>query len=296
MIPRFSLVRPQSLEAAFDAFDLAGGDAAWYAGGTELLQVMKMGLAQFAVLIDLKGIAELGGIAEDPDGTLRIGATVTHRAIEDNRTVSRALPALVGLEHHLANIRVRNQGTLGGNLVFAEPHSDPATLLLACGASVELAGPGGRRSLLIDEFVLGPLYTAREPDEILTAIRVPAGRAGEGRAYDKVKFFERPAVSVGVRVRVDEGRISECAVTVGSLAEVPMLVAPAAASLIGAPAASAGSTGDELTGAITAAAAAVMTLDAEDDLNGSADYKRHLAGILLGRTVRAALAEATANA
>lgn len=296
MIPRFSLVRPRTLDAAFAAFDAAGGDAAWYAGGTELLQVMKMGLAQFGTLIDLKAIPELHGITQEPDGGLRIGATVTHRMIEDSPIVADTLPVLVDLEHHLANIRVRNQGTLGGNLAFAEPHSDPATLLLACGAVVELAAPGGARTLTIDEFVLGPLYTAREPDEVLTAVRIPARRAHEGRAYDKVKFFERPAVSVGVRLLVDGGRVRECVIAVGSLSDMPTIVGPAGAALVGLPVGAEQSDVTALDGAISTAARAVATLDAEDDLNGSADYKRHLAGVLLSRTVRSALTEATADA
>lgn len=291
MIPRFSLVRPETLPEAFDALDSAGGDAAWYAGGTELLQVMKMGLAEFGTLIDIKRIADLGGIAVEPDGSLRIGATVTHRQIEDSPVVAANLPGLAALEAHVANIRIRNQGTLGGNLAFAEPHSDPATYLLACAGRVELAGPGGRRELQIDEFILGPLYTAREPEEILTAIRVPARRAGEGRAYDKVKFFERPAVSIGVRLRVEGGTIVDCTIAVGSMTDIPMLVTEAGGMFIGVPA----NTRD-LEGPVAGAIGVMSRLDAVDDLNGSPDFKRHLAGVLLGQAARTALAEAITNA
>lgn len=291
MIPRFALARPRSLPDALAAYAATDGDAAWIAGGTELLQVMKMGFAQFGTLVDLKGLPELRGIEVEGDGTLRIGAGVTHREIERSDLVARELPGLVELEHHLANVRVRNAGTIGGNLAFAEPHSDPATFLLACGATVGLAGPGGSRTLTIDEFVLGPLFTAREPDEILVAVRVPARRPGEGRAYEKMKFFERPAASVGVRLRVAGGAIAEAVVAVGSVTEVPMLHAGAAAALTGAPADPA-QAGD----ALGAAAAALADLDASADLNGSADYKRHLAGVLLRRATAAALREASADA
>ena len=135
MVPRFSLVRPARLPDALAAFAAADGDAAYYAGGTELLQVMKMGFAQFGTLIDLKGLAELRGIEERPDGSLRIGAGVTHREIERSPVVGQRLPGLARLEQHVANVRVRNAGTIGGNLAFAEPHSDPATFLLACDAT-----------------------------------------------------------------------------------------------------------------------------------------------------------------
>jgi aerobic carbon-monoxide dehydrogenase medium subunit len=291
MIPRFSLARPRSLAEAFAVHAAADGEGAYVAGGTELLQVMKMGLAQFATLIDLKGLPELRGVALEPDGALRIGAATTHRELERDPLVRAHLPALAGLEAHLANVRVRNQGTLGGNLAFAEPHSDPATFLLACDARVELAGPGGRRELAIDEFVLGPLYTARDADEILVAIRVPATPAGAGRAYEKAKFFERPAVAVAVQLGVAGGAVTGARVAVGSITEVPILVPEAAAAYQGAPATETG-----LATAGAAAAAAFAGLDAVDDLNGAAGYKRHLAGVLLRRAALTASREAVGHA
>jgi carbon-monoxide dehydrogenase medium subunit len=291
MVPRFSLVRPESLEGAFAAYLDRDGDAAWYAGGTELLQVMKMGLAPVSTLIDLKGIPGLAGIALTDTGALRIGGTVTHRAIERSSIVARELPGLVRLERHLANVRVRNAGTLGGNLAFAEPHSDPATFLLACGATVDLVGPSGARTLGIEELVLGPFATAREPDEIMVAIEVPARRAGEGRAYAKIAFFERPAASVAVRLRVVDGAIGEAVVAVGSLTEIPVLVDAAAAALIGSLATEAG-----LTDALASAREALGGVEAIDDHNGAADYKLHLAGVLLGRAAHDALVEALADA
>ncbi|HET7030045.1 MAG TPA: FAD binding domain-containing protein [Candidatus Limnocylindrales bacterium] len=287
MIPRFALARPASLADAFAAFAATGGDGAYIAGGTELLQVMKMGFAQFGTLVDLKRIDELRGVAVEADGRLRIGAATTHREIERSPIVAAEIPGLVALERGVANGRVRSTGTLGGNLAFAEPHSDPATFLLACGGTVELAGPTGRREVSIGDFVVGPLATSREADEILTAIRIPPRAAGEGRAYEKVAFFERPAASVAVRVRVADGAIAEATVAVGSMTEAPEIVAGAGAALVGAAA-----DGDAVEPAAAAAAGAFDALDLIEDLNGSADYKRHLAGVLLAKAARAALAEA----
>jgi carbon-monoxide dehydrogenase medium subunit len=293
VIPRFALARPAGLAEALDAFDAADGDASWYAGGTELLQVMKMGLATYGTLIDIKRLPELQGIGVEPDGGLRIGGTVTHRDIERSEVVGRELPGLVALEGHIANVRVRNQGTLGGNLCFAEPHSDPATFLLACGARVRLEGRNGSRELAIDELVTGPLETARVDDELLTAVIVPAPVRGEGRGYEKAKFRERPAVSVGVRVHVVDGVIEAATVSLGSMVDFPMLVPGAAADLAGAPA-------DLAAGAFNEALARARThfesLDAIGDLDGSPDYKRHLAGVMLARAARAALSEAAARA
>lgn len=288
MIPRFSLTRARQLDEAFEAFAGGAGDAAYIAGGTELLQVMKMGFAQFSSLIDLKPIAELHGISA-PDGRLRIGAATSHRELERSAVVADRLPALVGLERRVANVRVRNQGTIGGNLAFAEPHSDPATLLLACDASLELAGPGGRRSLGVADFVLGPLSTARDPEEVLVAIDMPARGPGEGIAYDKIAFFERPAASVAVRLRVAGGRIDQATIAIGSIGEAPMVVPAASRALIGAGPA-------DLAEATAQAREGLGDLDATPDLNGSADYKRYLAGVLLGRTVEAGYREATFGA
>jgi carbon-monoxide dehydrogenase medium subunit len=291
MIPRFQLARPSTLAEAFAAFDAAGGDAAWYAGGTELLQVMKMGLARFGTLVDLKGLPELRGIAVEDGGALWIGAGTTHREIERSTVVRAEVPGLAELESHVANVRVRNQGTIGGNLCFAEPHSDPASFLLACDARVRLEGPGGRRELAMDAFLDSPFVTARDADEIVVAVVVPAARPGEGRAYEKAKFRERPAVSVAVRLRVEAGAIAEAHVAVGSMTDAPLLVPGAAAALVGA-AAQPGALGE----ALVAGAAAMASLDAVEDLDGSPDFKRHLAGVLLARAAQAALTEAAANA
>lgn len=288
MIPRFSLTRARQLDEAFAAFAAGDGEATYLAGGTELLQVMKMGLASFSTLIDLKGIAGLKGIAAN-DGLLRIGAAVTHREIERSPVVTAGIPALASLARGVANARVRNQGTLGGNLAFAEPHSDPATLLVACDATVELAGPAGVRQATVDGFVLGPLETDRAPEEVLVAVEVQRRRSGEGIAYQKLKFFERPAVSVGVRLTVTAGRVDGARVAVGSLSDRPLLLPEVAAALQGAGR-------DDLDAAVRRAQDPLGSIDAVADLNGSADYKRHLAGVLLGRAARAALEEAMTDA
>lgn len=290
MIPRFALSRPTSLDEALEAFAQGDGDVAYLAGGTELLQVMKMGFAQFGRLVDLKRIEELHGIVAT-DAGLRIGAATTHREIERSAVAGEAFPGLVVLERAVANGRVRSTGTLGGNLAFAEPHSDPATLLLACAASVELAGSGGRRQLSISEFIVGPLATSREPNEILTAIVIPARAPGEGRAYAKFAFFERPAASVAVRLSVRDGAINDAYVAVGSLTDVPTMVPDAGQALVGTAA-----TAGALPAAVAAARVAFDGLDIGADLNGSADYKRHLAGVLLASTTRDALAEAIVHA
>lgn len=291
MIPRFSLIRPRTMIEAFAAFAGTNGEGAWIAGGTELLQVMKMGLAQFATLIDVKAIPELHGITIDADGGLVIGAATTHRLVERSAAVREAAPGLATLAAAIANVRVRNTGTIGGNLAFAEPHSDPATFLVACDATVRLAGPGGERELPVADFVLGPLFTAREADELVLSVRVPAAGPGVGRAYEKFAFFERPAASVAVRLAVQDGRLAGSTVAVGSLSEIPTVVAAAGQAFDGVEA-----NPEALGSRLDAARDAFGELDVVADLNGSADYKRHLAGVLLGRAAQRALTEALAHA
>ncbi len=223
MIPRFQLHRPSDLD---EAITLLGelDDVACYAGGTELVQVMKMGFAHARHLVDLKRIPRLGEVVVESDGALRIGATVTHREIETSPVIGASLPVLVDLERQVANVRIRNVGTLGGNLCFAEPHSDPAALLLACEATVTLAGPAGsRRTLGLEEFLVDAFTTAREETEIMTAVNVPAQPSDARLAYRRFALTERPTVSVACRLRLTgEGTIVEPRLVVGSVGPRPV--------------------------------------------------------------------------
>jgi aerobic carbon-monoxide dehydrogenase medium subunit len=283
VIPRFRLERPATLEAALEAQARAPDDSAYLAGGTELLQVMKMGLMEVACLVDLKGLPGLAVIGSGPDGALEIGALATHREIERSALVATHLPELVALEHGVANPRVRATGTIGGNLAFAEPHSDPATFLVVCGALVELVGAAGSRTVPVDGFVTGPLTTVRAPGEILRAIRIPAAQPGEGRAYEKIAFYERPTTSVAVATTVRDGRVVRATVVVGSVTDVPTRLPAVATALAGV---ALTDLGDVMRGLRRDPP---DEIDAFGDHTGSADYKRHLTWELVARaTFRAA--------
>jgi aerobic carbon-monoxide dehydrogenase medium subunit len=282
----FFLHRPRVVEEASQLLEEFGDDAAVFCGGTELLLVMKMGLASFGHLIDIKAIPDLQGIRVETDGSLRIGAAVTHRDIERSPLIAGHLPSLAELEKHVANVRVRNSGSLGGNLCFAEPHSDPATLLIAANAVLHLSGPTGRRHVGLADFILGPLVTTREADEILVSISVPRVAPNTFLAYRKIAFRERPVASVAARISVDRGRIESAAIVIGSVGERPTVVIEAATQLEGSPVANAGA-------AISLAAdAAGAGSDPAADLNGSEDYQRHLVTVLTRRALDAAVAQA----
>jgi aerobic carbon-monoxide dehydrogenase medium subunit len=284
----FTLYRPETAEDACALLASLGEDAAPYAGGTELLLLMKLGLLRPPHLVDVKRIAGFRQIADGPRVT--IGATVTHREVERSALVRARCPLVASVARHVANVRVRNVGTVGGNLAFADPHSDLATLFLTLDATVELVSPRGRRELPLAEFVRGPWETARRPDELLASVRLSPWPAGAGAAYVKFGVHERPTLGVAValvldgaggRTRVVEGRIA-----IGCVSPRPMRVPAAEARLRGVAAAEL----DDVAGAVAETAAAGV--DPADDLHGSADYKREMVAVFLRRAMRVAAARA----
>jgi len=281
-LPPFTIHQPATLERASALLAELGDDAVVYAGGTELLLVMKLGLAEYGHLVDVKGVEELRRL-EAEDGTLVIGAGVTHRRIERSPLVRERWPALAAMERGVANLRVRAAGTLGGNLCFADPHSDPATFLLATGAEVELVGPSGRRRMAIDGFVRGPYTTAVEEAELMAAVRVPAAAPGTAVVHRKLAFNERPAATVTCLVRAEGGDVAEARVAVGSVGLVPARAPDAESELLGR--------ADDAAFARAGEAAAEAAQPVEDR-NGSVDYKRNLVRVL----VRRAAAEAVGRA
>jgi carbon-monoxide dehydrogenase medium subunit len=282
MLRRFEVHRAASIDEAIALRQRYGSDAALYAGGTELLMTMKMGVARWPHLIDVKPIPELGGI-EQAAGMLRIGAAVTHRTLERDPTVARIVPALARLERDVANVRVRAVGTIGGNLAFAEPHADPPALLFALGARAVLRGPGGTRALGIGELITGMYETAIAEDEILVAIEIPVPPADARAAYVKFQILERPSVGVAVVARVRDGRFDGApAVVVGAVDEVPRLVPTDDVS---------GASLGDRDAAERVAESARKAVDPVGDLAGAPDYKRHLVGVFARRAL-ARLAEA----
>jgi carbon-monoxide dehydrogenase medium subunit len=270
-LPPFDLHRPRSAAEARELLKRHGEDAAVICGGTELLLLMKLGFSSYGHLVDIKGIDELGGIRAE-NGTLVIGSTVTHCEIERSPLVLERLPALAAMERGVANIRVRNVGTLGGNLCFSDPHSDPATFLLALDAEVEL--DGGRMPL--SEFLIGPYETALEHGQLLHSVRIPVPPAGTGIAHRKLSFHERPAATVACAVRVVEGTVIEARIAVGSVGARPVRASEAEALLAGKPAGDGGTLAE-------AAALAAAASEAVEDANGSAEYKTELVRVLVER-------------
>ena len=270
MLPSdFELHRPATVEEAVGLRAELGDAAALYAGGTELLLAMKLGVLDYEHLIDVKRIDALRGLSRG-DGELRIGALVTHRELE----TLPELPALAELERHVANVRVRCAGTLAGNLAFAEPHADPPALLVALGARVVLTGVGGSRELPLEDFLVGAYETELGEDELIEAVIVPLGA---NAAYRKFQVLERPAVGVAAVGAVREGVFDGAPVVVVGAGDERPGRSPTA-----------GLDGMAVSeGLNILAAAASEAVEPVDDLSGTEEYKRHLTGVLAKRAVLA---------
>jgi carbon-monoxide dehydrogenase medium subunit len=281
---RFQIHQPKTVKEAAEMLAHYGENGRLYAGGTELLLAMKHDLLRYDHLVDVKPLPGLNTI-ETGNNSLSIGATVTHRAIEKSAAVREIVPVLAEMAHHVANVRVRATGTLGGNLCFAEPHSDPATLLLALEAHVHVQGRGEERILKMDEVITGAYETALAPDELLLAIDIPLASKTKRAAYLKFQIKERPTLGLALVLDLDgDGRsVSKARAVVGSVSAKPCRSHQADALLVGPR--------DKVEKQLADAAEALATAaDPVDDLEGSAEYKRHLIGVYLKRAFAKALA------
>src|SRR5499425_302563 len=274
---RFTIHQPKSHAEASQMLAQFGEKGRVYAGGTELLLAMKHDLLRYEHLVDVKTIPGLDRI-ETKNGSLFIGGTVTHRAIERSPAVKEKLPVLAEMETKVANVRVRATGTLGGNLCFAEPHSDPATLLLALESKAHVQGKTGTRALDIDRLIAGAYENSLAVDELLMGVEIPSLKKSQRAAYVKFQTHERPTLGIALVLDLDDSgqNITKARAVVGSVSAVPSRSDKADAALAGPR--------SQVEKQLNDAAAAVAdAADPADDLQGSAEYKRHLVGVFLKR-------------
>ena len=255
------------------------------AGGHSLIPLMKLRLASPAALVDIGRIEALKGISAG-DGGLSIGALTTHAEIAASDLVKEHAPLLAEAAALVGDPAVRNRGTIGGNVSHADPASDLPTVLTALGATFNVAGPSGERTIAASEFPTGLLENALEENEILTGVSVPS--APSGSAYVK---FPHPAsryavVGVAVILSVDGGTCSSASVVVGGVETMPTRAASVEAALAGS---------DLSDGALDAAAEAVagdFGGDPISDIFASAEYRKAMAAVYLRRALGAARSRA----
>ena len=281
MIPAaFDYLTPTSVDDALAALAQHGDDAKILAGGQSLLPVLRMRLNAPEVVIDLGRIESLRGIRDDGDA-LVIGAMTTHSDVGKDPLVAEHAGLISKAVEHLADAQIRHRGTFGGALAHADPGGDLGAPALCLGGQFVIAGPNGSRTVEADDFFVDLFETAIGDDEILTEIRIPK-HTGWGAGYEKfVRIAHQwPIVSVAATVRLDGSTISEARVGLTNMGNTPIRATAVEQALVGQSA-----TDDAVR---SAAAQAAEGANPPSDLNGSADYRRHLATVLTRRAVLAA--------
>ena len=279
----FEYHAPGSVDEAIQLLGQYEDEGKLLAGGHSLLPVMKLRFAQPKHLIDLRKIPGLAGVREEGNVVV-IGAMTTHWQVLSNDIIRRRLPILAETASRVGDPLVRNMGTLGGSLAHADPAADLPATILVLGAELTAVGPRGSRTVKADDFFVDLMTSALEPNEVLTEIRIPVPPAGTGGAYEK---YAHPAsgyavAGVAALVTLDGGRtIRSARVGITGLGNK-------ATRATGVEEALSGKTADEST-LESAAARAAEGLEPREDLQGSAEYKAHLARVYTRRALTRAV-------
>ncbi len=275
MIPAaFDYQRASSVDEAVGLLSEHGDDAKLIAGGHSLLPLMKLRLAAPAVLIDIGRIEDLSYVRSD-DGQVRIGALTRYHDLATSDELREQAPLLAHIAGQIGDPQVRHRGTIGGSIAHGDPASDPPAALLALRGTLVARGPGGEREIPADEMFTGFLETALAPDEVLTEIRVPAvGSAPWG--FQKFARRAQDWAIVGCAAVLGNGGSGSPGVGLVNMGATPLRAAGVEEALRNG-----ASPGD-------AAARADEGTDPTDDLNASAEYRRHLAQVLVRRALESA--------
>ena len=251
-----------------------------------MLTLLKLGLVRCEHLINLKGIPGLDSIRYDEvTGWLHLGGLVTHREVERSETILNHLPVLAEMERGVANVRVRNVGTVAGNLCFADPYSDPGTLLSCLQAELVLQRGERQRVLPIDSFLVDAYDTSREDDEILVEIKIPPLPPRSKATYQTFRFYERPSANVAVMASFSEdaGHIDELRVAVGAVPPTPTRLTAVEAVARNV------EVGAVAEAVDNASADALEDVEVFGDTHGSPEYLRGLVRVLLRRAIASLL-------
>ncbi len=263
----FAYKRARSVEEAVALLG-AHSDARLLAGGQSLIAGLNMRLSAPALLIDINGIG-LDGIARK-DGILEIGALTRHAAAERSELVARDAPLIARALPHIGHIAIRNRGTLGGSVAYADPAAELPACLLALDGEVEATGARGKRTIKVDDFFKGLFETALKSDEVLTALRVPAATAATRVGFAELarRHGDYAIVGLAASARVEGKGLADVRLAYFGVGATPLRVRKAEAAL---------AAGD------VEAAVSALDLDPPDDLQASGAVKKHLAGVLLRR-------------
>jgi len=285
-MPDFDWAEPDTVAETLDLLATRGEDAKLLAGGTWLTLVLRQNLLFPTILVSLRRVPGLDRIAVDPDGTLCLGAMARHRAVERAPAVLAGWSALAETYADVANVRVRHQATVGGNLADADYASDPPTVLAALDASVHALSPRGERLIPVRDLIVGHYETVLAPDELITEVIVPPIPPSAAAVYLKYRtrsHEDRPCL--GVAALVDLATDDTCRrleVVVGAVAERPQRLPDVLAAATGHPL--------DDTAIEEIAASYAAGIDPLSDLRGSTWYRQRMIRVFVARALRAALA------
>lgn len=278
---------PTSIADAVEILDQHGAQARMLAGGTDLIVQVREWARDVSVFVDAKHIPELVEISVAADGSLTLGAAVPCYHIYADETVKSSFPGLVDAASIIGGTGIQGRASMGGNLCNAGPAADSTPPLIIYSATCNIAGPGGMRTVPVEDFCTGPGRSVLADTELLVSLTIPAQPANSGAFY--LRFIPRnemdiAVVSAGAWVQLDGGVISAARIALGAVAPTPLYVTEAGAALIGQVADEAAY---ELAAEHSIAAAVPIT-----DMRGTIEYRKHLSGVLTKRALRGAVARA----
>jgi len=263
----FAYQKARSLDEAIAL--LSEKDAKLLAGGQSLIATLNMRLSSPALLIDINGISGLDAIALK-NGSVEIGALARHVQVERSEVVAKQAPLIARAMPHIGHPAIRNRGTLGGSIAFADPAAELPACLLALDGEIEATGPKGKRSIKAQDFFKGLFETALAPQEVLTGVRLPAATKNTRTGFAELarRHGDYAMVGLAASARADGKRLSDVRLAYFGVGNTPARAKKAEAALA--------------DGSIDAAVEA-LDLDPHDDVQATAKVKKHLAGVLLRR-------------
>jgi carbon-monoxide dehydrogenase medium subunit len=271
--PPFDYFAADCIEAAIQALADAGGDGKIIAGGQSLMPMLNFRLLRPSILIDINRIPDLAYVRDDGD-EIRIGPLTRHRVLETSDLIAKQFPVLHKAMGYVAHLAIRNRGTIGGSLSHADPAAELPMMSLLLDARLEVQSNAGRRTIEARDFFLGALTTALEDGDMLVEVRLPKLQEGTGWAFEEVarRSGDFALASVAVIMSSDGDRVSDLRIGMMGVGETPMRATEAENIL----------TGQRYSEAVVAAAVDAIraAVEPNTDLHASADYRRHLVGIL----------------
>lgn len=285
----FDYAQAQNIDHAVNLLTLANGRARILSGGTDLIVALREGRTQTDLVVDIKRIPEANELSFDQSHGLRIGAAVSCQRIYTHDRIARTYPGLIDALSLIGGVQIQGRASVGGNLCNASPAADSIPALMVHAATCQIVAGRNRREVAVEEFCTAPGRTVLQANEFLIALHMPAPQPGFGAAY--LRFIPRnemdiAVVGVAAALQLDANRETIIAgrIALGAVAPTPLLVSDAAAALVGQP-----PTAHAFAHAAELARRAARPIS---DMRGTADYRRHLVGVLTLRALEQALTRA----